>query len=691
MNILTKLEDIRRRWTIRMDADDADDNQNKDKGGKKYSAFSTRLPYGLCKDMGIDTTGMTPREAWSAYYNETGESHDEVMPTKTKKKAEGPKVKNLSGMTESEMTAETDRILDDIRKIDDEMLSKYGISMSDASSMRRFGDLSSNPHREGIEKLLDRGDELAKERLDVDYAYTHRFDPKPTTELDKMLADIDKAKAYDAWAYSRFGGSNEKSKEYRAKLIDARKKWAEKFVEGGCKLEPVDNMDDEKLEKEYKKIKDMDRAVMTLDDIDKEAEAVDALDARAESIVNIFKSKLEKDIGLGSDDPESMSESAMKKELKAVRDAYTKAATDSTYGSALEKAISKIYPDVTKRTEAIESELERRGESKYQKKWDKPIESESIELNYKKPVISDYASLVDAPKVAQGIKTLDGWSKCASEYMENRAYGEDGDYNGENKNTLWGLDTEGLVNLQTNMQKMFDNADLCLNINSANIDDVLNGHLKNQFETGTTDGSSDLDARRDLSKNIFGTPVGTGKEEREKYGYMADKDDFENTLGSGGPWYGEKGDGNRCTIVFKKDNVKDRTTYTLDDSLMGCSDSGHQTYAAGIVDTTCSIEGASYSPNNARKIAKGQVKSLGELYNSPLNYCECQYHGGVLAKDIEQIRFKSRSEMESAFKSWDDKAKKAIKDNGIRVRFYNKKLGQWEDYNADELLNATKY
>ena len=42
-------------------------------GGNKYS-----LPFGLCKGVGIDTTGMTPREAWDAYTNKTGISKEQA-------------------------------------------------------------------------------------------------------------------------------------------------------------------------------------------------------------------------------------------------------------------------------------------------------------------------------------------------------------------------------------------------------------------------------------------------------------------------------------------------------------------------------------------------------------------------------------------------------------------------------------
>ena len=40
--------------------------------GNRYS-----LPYGLCKEAGIDTTGMRPREAWKALEDKTGKTKEE--------------------------------------------------------------------------------------------------------------------------------------------------------------------------------------------------------------------------------------------------------------------------------------------------------------------------------------------------------------------------------------------------------------------------------------------------------------------------------------------------------------------------------------------------------------------------------------------------------------------------------------
>nr|DAW41939.1 MAG TPA: hypothetical protein [Caudoviricetes sp.] len=42
-------------------------------GGNRYS-----LPYGLCKSVGINTEGMTPREAWESWQNKTGKTKAEA-------------------------------------------------------------------------------------------------------------------------------------------------------------------------------------------------------------------------------------------------------------------------------------------------------------------------------------------------------------------------------------------------------------------------------------------------------------------------------------------------------------------------------------------------------------------------------------------------------------------------------------
>lgn len=65
------------------------DVQESEGKGNRYS-----LPYGLCKGEGIDTTGMTPREAWEAYTNKTGISKEQAEKEhweKEEEKTEEPK------------------------------------------------------------------------------------------------------------------------------------------------------------------------------------------------------------------------------------------------------------------------------------------------------------------------------------------------------------------------------------------------------------------------------------------------------------------------------------------------------------------------------------------------------------------------------------------------------------------------
>lgn len=53
----------------------APEPETKESGGhgNRYS-----LPYGLCESVGIDTTGMTPREAWDAWTNKTGRTKEDA-------------------------------------------------------------------------------------------------------------------------------------------------------------------------------------------------------------------------------------------------------------------------------------------------------------------------------------------------------------------------------------------------------------------------------------------------------------------------------------------------------------------------------------------------------------------------------------------------------------------------------------
>lgn len=108
MGIIKTLNEIRNRWSYRLDADSDDDKEKP----KKHSALSTRLPFALCKEVGIDTDGMTPREAWEAYEGKTGQSASDV-------KAEKMGVDNTSSKTK-EMRKKLVDMAQEVKKLNDD-------------------------------------------------------------------------------------------------------------------------------------------------------------------------------------------------------------------------------------------------------------------------------------------------------------------------------------------------------------------------------------------------------------------------------------------------------------------------------------------------------------------------------------------------------------------------------------------
>lgn len=81
--MLKAVNEIREKYKFRIDAD------NEEEPSKRHTALSVRLPFALCKEEGIDTDGMTPREAWEAYKEKTGQGAKDA----TREIAYGKKIK----------------------------------------------------------------------------------------------------------------------------------------------------------------------------------------------------------------------------------------------------------------------------------------------------------------------------------------------------------------------------------------------------------------------------------------------------------------------------------------------------------------------------------------------------------------------------------------------------------------------
>ena len=115
-----------------------------------------------------------------------------------------------------------------------------------------------------------------------------------------------------------------------------------------------------------------------------------------------------------------------------------------------------------------------------------------------------------------------------------------------------------------NLKKLVDSNDLCMRVPDADVLSKIldDGRFKTQFETNTSRGALDQDFRMEATETLFGADVDKLEpRDFEKYGYLGSSDlkkDFEGNYAS---QYGD------IVVRFKKENLVDRTTITVGDSL----------------------------------------------------------------------------------------------------------------------------
>ena len=220
-----------------------------------------------------------------------------------------------------------------------------------------------------------------------------------------------------------------------------------------------------------------------------------------------------------------------------------------------------------------------------------------------------------------------------------------------------------------------------------------NGYLS-QIETGTGGHGAYLGKakRKKCSEEILGHgPM--KNHDYEKIGYLAPDDIAEDYDSGDHPWYGGS---SPMTYTFKKDNMKDRVTYTFGDSL-NTWDWG-RLKSAGYAGEHPTIEGMSALPDyyadealdiyrryknqeTGRHTFSDMFERMRQLANN--NYVELQYTGDVTAKDIEKISFDKKKYIEDAFgkMTQEERARsiKILRDNGIGVEFRERKGSPFKD------------
>jgi hypothetical protein len=160
---------------------------------------------------------------------------------------------------------------------------------------------------------------------------------------------------------------------------------------------------------------------------------------------------------------------------------------------------------------------------------------------------------------------------------------------------------------------------------------LKDGRFKSQIETQASHGVLDVEKRKRTTSRLFtmGEEKGFSDDAYEIYGYL------DNA--SRASMYGD------CKIVLKKQNLMQRTTFTVGDSLE-LIESGADPFASLASRPSFSSWGQSVFsesiPNAPQQLdrIRGDFSSIAKTgHLSSGNYVELQFHGGVSVEDIDYI------------------------------------------------------
>lgn len=249
------------------------------------------------------------------------------------------------------------------------------------------------------------------------------------------------------------------------------------------------------------------------------------------------------------------------------------------------------------------------------------------------------------------------------------------------------------------IKEVIDNNELSMRRGPRGLFDILeNDRCKTQFETNTSSGALNPELRKQATQQLFGTNISKlSKTDFEKYGYLGNKDPlFELTSGESRGEY--NGRINRMSqygdwrIDFKKSAVKNRTTYTLDDSL---GPALRRRVVAGKVSAPNLV--GLVEPEHAKRSIEYVLQNDKQVYiNNPSQfvrdtdgglYFELLYHGELTTKNIANLYVLD----ETVFR--DTQSAKMIiakaKERGITTTIYSKR-GTLSDSNSELLKEFEK-
>lgn len=212
------------------------------------------------------------------------------------------------------------------------------------------------------------------------------------------------------------------------------------------------------------------------------------------------------------------------------------------------------------------------------------------------------------------------------------------------------------------VKKLFEKFDFGMNIHAEYLENCMDEHFKNQFETGTSGGSLfDSDTKGDISTNNlryeasnnmfgFGDTAAASRPDYEKYGALLDSNIKDSLYYSMTRQYGE------VEVRFKKDKVF--CTWTANDSL--CED-----YQPSLVSDPklCSFGKSMRRVRNIESIDR-----LAEVISDMCTrYIELQYHGLLDFSCVESVTFPNYDR----FREYEKLVPRMKKEFGVKVFYLN--------------------
>ena len=197
------------------------------------------------------------------------------------------------------------------------------------------------------------------------------------------------------------------------------------------------------------------------------------------------------------------------------------------------------------------------------------------------------------------------------------------------------------------------------------------GKFKTQMETNTSNGMLDLDTRKRASQYLFGTDTrNTPNDMYEIYGYIGEKDIIADARNAHASQYGD------IIVTFKKE-LRERTTFTIDDSL---SIGLHDDAVASRITDIEAVNGMDRKLKRVAALPKDERNVEMAVNNLGVSYIEAQYHGGLNIDMIESVHIDGSGSDDNS-KVFNKGILAKLKAIGIKV--FNIGRPHWRDRSAD--------